>query len=280
MVLLYVSFIMSLNKRDLAGVIGLFLSFSVITNIQEPNFGLITLDNTEALGYNFATLFFPIMGLSLVIYAVKKSIKSEMLIKFLLGVGLLITLTLSVLLSLNGHDETNETLTFDNLYAETGMYVIDRLVGEEVNYSLEYNASEWSISEESFNIEAEYELSSKKDSFAIVIAEKPNVGIDNLVSLAKSNLQEVSESFELIEESVVNKEGTAFVDLIANAKIDGTEITYYNRYYAGEEGSIQVSTFTYSNLFDENRSSLRDFLDGLSISGEQSYNNLQEFLDQ
>ncbi len=271
---------MSLNKRDLAGVIGLFFSFSIITNIQEPNFGLVTLDNAEALGYNFATLFFPIMGLSLVIYAVKKSIKSEILIKFLLGFGLIIALILSVLLSLKGYDETDATLNFDNLYEETGMYVIDTLIGEEVNYSLKYNASEWSVSRESFNSDAEYELNSSNDSYAIIIAEKPNVGLENLVSIAKSNLQEESESFEIIEESIVNKDGTAFVDLITKIKLDGTDFTYYNRYYAGDEGSIQAMTFTYSNLFDENRDILRQLLDGLSISGEQPYKNLQEFLDQ
>lgn len=267
MVLLYVSFIMSLNKRDLAGVIGLFFSFSIITNIQEPNFGLVTLDNAEALGYNFATLYFPIIGLSMVIFAVKKSIKSEVLIKFLIGVGFLIALSLSVFLNLNGQNSEEEALTFDDLYEETGIYVLDTLVGEEVNYLLEYNASEWSVSGESFNTDAEYELNSNNDSYAIIIAEKPNVGIDNLVSIAKTNLQEVSEGFELIEESTINKDGTSFVDLIAKVKLDGIDFTYYNRYYAGEEGSIQAMTFTYSNLFDENRADLRNLLDGLDING-------------
>jgi hypothetical protein len=267
MVLLYVNFIMSTSKRDVAGVIGLILSVSIITSIQEPNFGLVALDNAEALGYNFANLFLPIIGLSLVIYSVKKTIKSEMLIKFLLGAGFLIALTLTVLLSLNGRYRTDETLTFDNLYEETGMYVIDTLVGQEVSYSLEYNASEWSISEESFNSDAEYELNSKNDSYAIFIAEKPNVGIDNLVSVAKSNLQEVSESFELIEEMMVSKDGTTFVDLIAKVRLDGTDFTYYNRYYAGDEGSIQAMTFTYSNLFDENRTNLKNLLDGIEING-------------
>lgn len=271
---------MSLNTRDLAGVIGLLLSFSIIINIQEPNLGLATLDNAEALGYNFATLYIPIIGLSLVVFAVKRSMKSEVLIKFLLGIGLLIALSLSVFLTLNGYNNGDETLTFDDSYEETDIYVLDALVGEEANYSLEYNASEWSVSGESFNTDAEHELSSKNDSYAIVIAEKPNVGIDNLVNRAKSNLQEESESFEMIEESTINKYGTTFVDLIAKVKLDGTDFTYYNRYYAGEEGSIQAITFTYSNLFDENRISLRGLLDGLSVSGENSTYTLQEFLDQ
>jgi hypothetical protein len=50
-----------------------------------------------------------------------------------------------------------------------------------------------------------------------------------------------------------------------DAKPEGVPITFYGYYYSGDEGAIQVLTWTVQNLFREFKPELEAFLNGFEI---------------
>ena len=67
----------------------------------------------------------------------------------------------------------------------------------------------------------------------------------------------------LEEKRVVN--GHQILCMRMDAMVQGIPITYYNYYYSGKVGAIQLMTYTGQNLFQEYKSELDDLLNGFEV---------------
>ena len=47
-----------------------------------------------------------------------------------------------------------------------------------------------------------------------------------------------------------------------NGTMKGIKFTYYGYYYSSNEGSVQLVTFTATNLFDQQKKDMEEFLNG------------------
>lgn len=138
--------------------------------------------------------------------------------------------------------------------------------GAEVSYSIKYDSNKWSLSSDSGNKDAEFELIlNTNDSYGIIIAERPEFGLETLKNIALDNFRDVGTNVSVVSERTINIDGNDILELKVNVKVDGLPLTYYNHYFSGKIGSIQFITFTYQNLFEEREEELKKLLEGIQL---------------
>lgn len=97
------------------------------------------------------------------------------------------------------------------------------------------------------------------DAYAIVIVERISVPIESLKEIVFQNASQAGSDARIVHEAsgTVNETDVAFMDF--NATISGIPFRYHTMLWSGDEGAVQVITFTSQNLFAEYQ---KDF-DGL-----------------
>jgi|DewCreStandDraft_4_1066084.scaffolds.fasta_scaffold75096_1 hypothetical protein len=131
------------------------------------------------------------------------------------------------------------------------------------------NAKKWSFnkpSDESASAEYEFRLKGE-DAYAMLITERIEVPLNNLKQIALQNAQNVAPDIKIVLEEkrkVNNKEEVLCLQM--EGTIQGIKFVYFGYYYSDENGSLQLITYTSSNLFKKYKASLESFLNGLVIS--------------
>lgn len=106
---------------------------------------------------------------------------------------------------------------------------------------------------------------SSGDVAAMVIAERIAIPMDKLKAIAVSNAKEVSKDVQVVEEGRRNVNGVEVLLMRLEGTVDGVPFAYLGYYYGGDQGSIQVITYTGRNLLDEYRSVMEEFLNGFRL---------------
>lgn len=102
------------------------------------------------------------------------------------------------------------------------------------------------------------------EAYGMVVAERLAIPLPRLKEIAIRNAREAAPDIRvtLEEQRRVND-----VDVLAmqmEGRIQGIPFTYFGYYFSGPQGSVQVLTYTGSNLFAEYRPEFEEFLDGLA----------------
>lgn len=105
----------------------------------------------------------------------------------------------------------------------------------------------------------------KGDAYAMIIAERIPVPTETLKKIALEIAKKSSTNCNVLSEEKRLVNGKEVLCVKIQATIQNIPFTFYNYYYGGPEGTIQVDTFTSTNLFDEYKSDFEDFLNGLKI---------------
>lgn len=103
------------------------------------------------------------------------------------------------------------------------------------------------------------------DGYAVIIAERMQVTLEALRTLALSNAKNAAPDARITLEETRTVNGTPTLVLQIQGTIQGIPFTYYGYYYAGSEGCIQVLTYTSNNLFPEFKGDFQDFLNGFTL---------------
>lgn len=98
------------------------------------------------------------------------------------------------------------------------------------------------------------------DAYALVIAERTPIPVKSLSNMVLENARAVASDARIIssEPGTVNGEQGLFVDV--EATVNSIPIRYHNLVWSGDEGSVQVITFSSQNLFEEYRPDFDRFL--------------------
>jgi hypothetical protein len=102
------------------------------------------------------------------------------------------------------------------------------------------------------------------EAYGMVVAERLAIPLPRLKEIAINNAREAAPDVKvtLEERRRVNE-----VDVLAmqmEGTIQGIPFTYYGYYFSGPQGSVQLLTYTGSNLFAEYKPEFEDFLNGLT----------------
>jgi len=138
--------------------------------------------------------------------------------------------------------------------------------GARVPYKVWYDPAKWEPIKRKGPGEAEHILThSKRDAYALVIAERIQVPLDKLKDVALAHTRNAAPDARLVSaaERVVN--GARILNVQIDATVSGVPFTYYSYYYSGKQGTIQVVTYTSQNLFEEYNPDFIEFLAGLVI---------------
>ena len=104
------------------------------------------------------------------------------------------------------------------------------------------------------------------DAYAMVISERVSVPMESIKKMAVANAKKVAPDVKIASEEKRVVKGKELLCLKLTGTFQGIPVIYYGYYYGGSEGTLQVVTATASNIFDEFKQDLDDFLNGTQIS--------------
>jgi hypothetical protein len=110
----------------------------------------------------------------------------------------------------------------------------------------------------------------KGEAYAMVISERAGMPIETLKKIALENAKKAAPDAKIASEEKRVVKGKELLCLKFTGTIQGIPFTYYGYFYGGAEGTLQVVTYTASNIFDEFKQDFDDFLDGIQIGQERS----------
>lgn len=109
-------------------------------------------------------------------------------------------------------------------------------------------------------------LHSSGDGHALVIAERIAVPLDSIQDVALENAQAVDPNAKIIFRDKRRVNGVVLYFLKIEANVDTVPMVYCGYFYAGENGTVQVVTYTTKTLLPEYEREFMDFLNGFVVS--------------
>lgn len=168
----------------------------------------------------------------------------------------------------HGSDLDLEEIPFNETAFEKPANAKSKVSGSDSFYEIWYNAKEWKrIPSGRVNESADVVMTYQKgDIYLMTIYEKIQIPIENLMQIALKNAQGAASGVEVIhkEMRMVNGKEVGHMQMVGST--NGIDFTYYSYYYSNENGTVQVTTFTGQNLFEEYRPAMEALLNGLIIN--------------
>ena len=133
-----------------------------------------------------------------------------------------------------------------------------------LNIGIWINPKEWNFTKGKEDDVAEYKFDKKgEDLFAMLISEKTPIPLETLKDIALQNARNAAPDVKIVRQEFRNVNGIKVLMLEMAGTIKGIKFTYYGYYYSNDNGTIQLLTYTGSNLFDDYFKDIELFLNGL-----------------
>ena len=138
------------------------------------------------------------------------------------------------------------------------------LVKSEIkNIGIWVNPKNWSFSKGEPNGAAEFSFEVKgKDIRGMLITEKIEVPIENLIELAISNAKDAASNIKVIKKEYRKINGLKVIMMQLTGTLSGIKFIYYGYYYSNSNGSIQLVTYTSQGLFEKSKEDMEELLNG------------------
>ncbi len=133
-----------------------------------------------------------------------------------------------------------------------------------MNIGIWINPKSWSFTKGAESEAYEFTFQKKSgDLYGMLIAEKTQVSIESLKTIAINNAKSVSPDIKVIKEESRNVNGIQVFLMQMSGTIQGIRFTYYGYYYSNANGTIQLLTYAGENLFPKFLGDMEEFLSGL-----------------
>jgi hypothetical protein len=174
--------------------------------------------------------------------------------------------------NIQGSDNSGKTTEEKSTSVDAGSSV----TGSKVKYTLAYDDQKWmeeTIDEES---PAEYSFAHVDgDVYAMVIAERLTFGLDSLKKIALENAQSLDPNAKITMEEKRKVNGVEVLAMQIEGTMDGIGFIYYGYYFTGKLTSIQLVTYTNTDLFAQYEDELTEFLNGLQVDSSTILSELE-----
>ncbi len=109
-------------------------------------------------------------------------------------------------------------------------------------------------------------MSTDRSAFAMVISEGIQIGTENVMKIALKNMRDVSNNqVDIVKMEYLMVNGKEVLRGVYDIDLNGMAFTFDAYYFSNENGTIQFSTWTGTNLYEKEGSKLNDLLNGLII---------------
>jgi hypothetical protein len=113
---------------------------------------------------------------------------------------------------------------------------------------------------------SEYSFTLKgEDAYGMIIAERIEIPIDNLIEIAFQNAQSVASDIKIVKQECRKVNGTLVHFMQMEGTIKGVKFVYLSYYYSDSNGSIQFITYTSLNLLKQYIKDMEMLLNGFII---------------
>jgi hypothetical protein len=102
------------------------------------------------------------------------------------------------------------------------------------------------------------------EAYGMVVAERLAIPLPRLREIAISNAREAAPDVKVTLEEHRRVNDVDVLAMQMEGTIQGIPFTYYGYYFSGAQGSVQLLTYTGSNLFSEYKPEFEEFLNGLT----------------
>jgi hypothetical protein len=138
--------------------------------------------------------------------------------------------------------------------------------GEHGGFSVWYDDTKWLKASQPPDAEGRTEFKLKRgDGYAIVIVEELGMPTSTLKELVLENARSAAPDTKIVFEESRTVNGKEVLCLKMEGSIKGINFRYFGYYHGGKNGSIQVITYTATQLFAKYEQDFLEFLNGLQI---------------
>lgn len=102
------------------------------------------------------------------------------------------------------------------------------------------------------------------EAYGMVVAERLAIPLPRLKEIAIRNARDAAPDVKVTFEEPRRVNDVDVLAMQMEGSIQGIPFTYYGYYFSGPQGSVQLLTYTGSNLFAEYKREFEAFLDGLT----------------
>lgn len=133
-------------------------------------------------------------------------------------------------------------------------------------YKIWIDPTKWFLIREPTNSMAEFSfIHSTKEAQAMVIAERIGAPISTLKEIAFENVKREAPDARVVFENERIVNGTKILCMRIDGTMKGMAFTFYGYYWSGKAGNLQLVAITGTNLFDEFKEDITNFLNGLVV---------------
>lgn len=133
----------------------------------------------------------------------------------------------------------------------------------KVNCGIYIDPKKWGFAKSGSDEDAEFEFTLKgKDAYGMIICEKTEIPLESLGSIAFENAKNAAPDMAIARQEYRNVNGNLLLLIQMSGTIKGIKVTYLGYYFSSPEGSVQLLTYSATNLFDDQKSDLEQFLNG------------------
>jgi hypothetical protein len=146
--------------------------------------------------------------------------------------------------SVNG--AKGDTVIFNKL--KESNYLLE---SEKLKYGIWINKKKWNFSKSqgSEDTPSEFSFTLKgEDAYGMIIAERIEIPLDNLVEIAFQNAQSAAQDVKIVKQEYRKVNGFVVHFMQIEGTIKGVKFVYLGYYYSDSNGSVQFITYTSKNL--------------------------------
>lgn len=145
----------------------------------------------------------------------------------------------------------------------------DNYKGISKGYQIWYNEKEWERTDpKNLNEIAEVAFkSTEMDAYGMLIYESMEATSQTLADIAIIQARKTATDLTVVSKEIRTVNGNEMVALEMIGNIQKIEIYYYNYYYSGPQGSIQLLCFTTAKGSNDLKPKMEALLNGLVILG-------------
>ncbi len=139
--------------------------------------------------------------------------------------------------------------------------------GEKFNYGIWLNPKKWKFKKSDGSdgpTELKFSLIGE-DAYAMIVAERIEVPMNDLKELAFKNALKVSPDVRIVYEDIRKINGLLVNCMEMEGTISGIKFSYFSYYYSSPSGTIQFVSYTSQNLLKKYKPELEKLLNGLVV---------------
>ena len=127
-----------------------------------------------------------------------------------------------------------------------------QIKSSKVGIGVYINPKKWSFEKGEDSEAAEFKFQLKdSDAYGMLIAEKIEIPVENLKSIALDNAREVAPDIHISKQEYRTVNGNKVLMMQMDGTMQGMKFSYYGYYFSYEGGTIQLLTYTSQNLLEE-----------------------------